>query len=352
MPNTFHAFEFLGRRELPEASLVVLFGDELFLKGRVLGQFTGQLQATDSDINLIKLPGNEATWREVSDELHTVSLFGGAQPRIVVVQQADSFVSEHRSRLEDLAEDPPSQGMLILDVGTFPANTRLYKRVAESGLAIDCRPPMSGKSVDTQAIAKWAAAWGKQRHQLKIKPVVVEHMMDLGGTDLGIIDQNLAKLALYFDSQTEVTEQAIDEYIGGWQTRTIWQVIDNAVAGRTGAALEQLDRLLHNGEDPIGLFAQISWSLRRYAMAFDEAQRYQRLGRRMDVDDVMYQAGFRFPGDKKKAIEQLKKIGRQRGLEYYRLLLECDLSLKGSHSPQPRRRIALEKLILALVDAR
>jgi hypothetical protein len=40
--------------------------------------------------------------------------------------------------------------VLVLDVDEWPANTRLYKALDQSGLQIDCRPPQKkGKSKDT-----------------------------------------------------------------------------------------------------------------------------------------------------------------------------------------------------------
>ena len=55
----------------------------------------------------------------------------------------------NRQRLEDYAAKPRASGVLVLDVDEWPANTRLYKALDQSGLQIDCRPPQKkGKSKD------------------------------------------------------------------------------------------------------------------------------------------------------------------------------------------------------------
>lgn len=364
MSNTTHAFDFLADEkstafaDSERPSFLVVFGNEPFLKGRVRTKlqtlFLGgppDGQETDGDddgdINLIKLPGSEVQLNDLQDELDTISLFGGG-PRVVYVEDADPFVSEHRAELESLVASGRSQGILILEVSDWRSNTKLYKAVDKAGFQIDCRLPSRGRSVDVKKIAKWGSNWGKKQHQLKIKPLVVEHMMDLVGPELGILDQNLAKLSLFFGPKDEVNEEAINEYVGGWQTKTVWNLIENAMNGHANSAISQLDRLLQNGEAPIALFGQISWSLRRYAFAFDEAQRYSRYGKRMDVQEVMTSAGFKFPPEQKKAIEHLKKIGREKGADFYQLLLQCDLALKASHSSASRSRIAVEKLIFEL----
>ena len=74
-------------------------------------------------------------WRDVADELATVSLFGGGRPRLVILERADDFVSANRQRLEDYVAKPSRSGVLVLEVDEWAANTRLYKALDQSGLA-------------------------------------------------------------------------------------------------------------------------------------------------------------------------------------------------------------------------
>ena len=73
-------------------------------------------------------------WRDIADELATASLFGGGSPRLVILERADAFVSANRPKLEDYVAKPRASGVLILEVDEWPANTRLYKAIDQSGL--------------------------------------------------------------------------------------------------------------------------------------------------------------------------------------------------------------------------
>src|SRR3972149_6659804 len=73
-----------------------------------------------------------------TDELATASLFGSGR-RLVIVDEADDFVSEHRAELEDYVAKPHRSGVLVLDVKTWPSTTRLAKAVAACGLTIECK---------------------------------------------------------------------------------------------------------------------------------------------------------------------------------------------------------------------
>ena len=354
MERTPHAFDFLSTPpdELP--SVCVLHGDEAFLKQLCLKQIDKVLQDDDDDFPATQLEGPQLTWRDVSDELATASLFG-PEKRTVVLRRADEFVSKHRPQLEDYVSNPSKSSTLILDVKTFPGNTRLAKMVADSGIAIACKPPerKSGKSksVDTTKLNKWITRWAKNEHGLKLKTTATQQLIDLVGTDIGRINQDLAKLALSVDDpKAEVGPEAIVDVIGGWRTKTTWDLLDAACEGNAAEALTQLDRLLSSGEHPQALFGAFSWSLRRFAAATRAVQSMENEGRRPNLSEALLSAGFRkYPqGALKQAENQLRQLGRDRAGKLYAKLLETDLQLKGTHSQPHRARHAMEMLLAGL----
>ena len=109
--------------------------------------------------------------------------------------------------------------------------------------------------------------------------------------------------------------------------------------------MRQLDRLLLGGENPIGLLAKISASLRRFAAATRLILQAEAAGRRIVLRSALEQAGLR-AFVLQKAERQLRTLGRRRGGRLYRWLLEADLDLKG-YSQIPPRNI-LERLIVRL----
>jgi DNA polymerase III subunit delta len=359
MSHTIHAFDYLADpvKHRPPGVCAV-FGDEPFLKQLVLKELRKQVVGTDTDVPVASHECDERPldWRDVADELATVSLFGGGGPRLVVLERADAFVSANRQRLEDYAAKPKASGVLILEVNEWAANTRLYKALDQAGLQIDCRPPQKGgksKSVDEGAIVKWIVQWGKSKHEVALSNDAAQLLLDLTGPTFGLLDQDLAKLALMVPADSKATPQEVQKIIGGWRTQSIWDLVDAAAVGETAAALQQLDHLLHAGEHPLALVGSLSWSLRRYAAATRIYQQAERSGRKLPLREVLVQAGVKDwpPGTLAKAEERLKHLGRQRAGQLYRWLLELDLSLKGSHSQDDRARWALEQLVLRMAKA-
>jgi DNA polymerase-3 subunit delta len=170
-------------------------------------------------------------------------------------------------------------------------------------------------------------------------------MVEAVGPELGLLDQELAKLALMAGSPGKITPEMVDRMVGGWRTKTTWEMLDAALDGNVTAAMVQLDRLLVSGENAIGLLAQISASLRRLAAATRLILQAEAAGRRIALRQALEQAGVR-AFVLQKAEGQLRRLGRQRGGQLYRWLLEADLDLKGDSAIPPR--YILERLVLRL----
>src|SRR5262245_13267726 len=113
MPGTMHAFDYLDDATAsPCPPVCVLFGDEDFLKRLVKQRLRTRVLGEDADIPFTTFDGEKVEWRDVADEIATVSLFGGSK-RLAIVQDADDFVSANRSMLEAYVEKPHRTGVLI-----------------------------------------------------------------------------------------------------------------------------------------------------------------------------------------------------------------------------------------------
>jgi DNA polymerase-3 subunit delta len=356
MSSTIHAHDYLAAPDGSNVSgLGIIFGDDSFLKRLVLKALRRQVVGDEADVSMAVHDCQERLpdWRDVADELATASLFGQGAPRLVVLERADAFVSANRPKLEDYAAKPRATGVLIIEVDEWPATTRLYKAVERAGFQIDCRPPQKkgkSKEPDEAAIARWIIAWGKSQHTIALTADAAQHLLDLTGPAFGLLDQNLAKLALLASTGSKVTPEQVQEIVGGWRGKSTWDLVDAAAAGDAADALEQLDRMLNAGEHPLALVGSLAWSLRRYAAATRIFQQAERAGSKISLREALTQSGFRdWPiGSVAEAEKRLIQLGRHRAARIYRWLLELDLALKGSHSQDDRARWALEQLVLQM----
>jgi DNA polymerase-3 subunit delta len=335
------ALDFLARPEsFSSGGVCAVSGEDAYLKSAVLKALRAHvLRGDEAEFALTTFTGREATVADVLDALANVSLFGDGR-RMVVIEDADSFVTSFRSELEAYVARPYQSGVLVLEVKSWPANTRLAKAVAASGLAIDCKPPIE------RQIRSWLGQRAKSAN-LRLDASAVDALLDLVPPELGILDQELTKLALLAGKDGVIDSRLVRENVGGWRTRTTWEMIDAAADGRAAVALAQLDRLISAGEKPHGLLPQMSSSLRRFSTAVWQIEAAETDRRRLPLRDALAQAGVP-PFKLADAERQLRHIGRGRAKEIVGWLLAADLAIKGYNSSDDRARIELERLIVRL----
>jgi DNA polymerase-3 subunit delta len=358
------AFEFLANPDkYPVKAFCVLYGDEPLLARDALAVIDGRVLAgEDAEFSRVAFSGEKTAnpqleWRTVVDELSTSALFGGGQ-RLVIIDNADDFVSRSREQLESYAAKPSSSGVLVLIVRTWPSNTKLYKAIAASGLPIECKIDSEDK------LPRWLSLRAEQKHQAKLTADAAEQLLQIIGPELGRLDQELEKLSLIALAEQgiadpvaaaakaklpTITVELVNDNVGGWRAKTAWELSDKMNAGDTARALEQLGRLIESGEEPIALLAQVSSSLRKYAAATRGADLATLENRRVDLKSLLTEAGMKvWPAALQSAEVHLKQLTRPRGRQLLSWLLDADLALKGQSSSGHRARFVLEQLIVRL----
>jgi DNA polymerase III subunit delta len=336
------AIEYLAQPEKsPCGPVCAVFGDESFLKREVLKALRRLVLGGDGgEFSLSTFEGDAAELRDVLDALATATLFGSDR-RLVIVEEADSFVSEHRSELETYVERPAKGSVLVLEVKTWPGNTRLAKAVAASGLAVECKSPNESQ------VKRWLVQRALAEYEVRLDTAAADALVEMLPPELGILEQELAKLSLLVGKQGVINASVVRENVGGWRTRTTWDLVDAAADGRAAEALGQLHRLIAAGEKPQGLLPQMGHSLRQLATATRLIEAAEATGSRLSLRSALEQAGVP-PFKLATAERQLRQLGRERAKQLTGWLLAADLAMKGHNSADSRARLELERLIVRL----
>ena len=204
-----------------------LVGSESFLQMEALREVLASL---GKSVQRIDVEGESAALATVLDELRSYAMFGGS--KLVIVRDADAFITQFRSQLEDYVEAPSDSGTLVLRVSALPKSQRIYKFIDKLGGIVPCEPLKQAQ------LPKWLIDRAKQAHQMKLMPEAAALLAEMIGEDLVKLDSELAKLALMSDDQTIDTK-----LVGGgvvFQREREMYELTNALA--TGNATEALRR--------------------------------------------------------------------------------------------------------------
>ncbi len=315
--------------------IYVLHGDEQFLKRRAQAALRTLVLGPDDDgFGVSNRDGDKANWAEIRDELETLPFL--SPRRLVVVERADPFVTRERSRLEKYFAEPSAHGVLVLEVQTWAANTKLAKALPDAA-TLACKTP------DSRKLPEWCVSWCTAQHGKPLTVPAARLLVDLVGADMGLLDQEMAKLAIYAGSNSRIDVADVDQLVGQSRAETTWKIFDLIAAGQMGAVLTLLDRLFDQGEEPLRMLGAFSMQLRRLAQA-------ARLNARgVPLANALEQTGIP-PFARRGAEQQLRHLGRRRLDLLYDWLLETDLGLKGSSQLPPRT--LMERFVVQLARPR
>lgn len=330
-----HATEFLSSETEPSAvPVLVLFGSERSLKIDVLHRIPG-CAATDADdeedVCFSRVAGDDAQLTDVTDELLTISMFGDR--RIVMVEDADGFVKDNRPGLEKYVTSPAKASLLILDVKSWPKNTRLAKTLAKTGLAVECNP-LTGI-----ALIKWLQNLAMERHQKTLDRDAATLMVNLAGDSLGILQQETAKLASLAGDADSISSEDVQQAVGDWRTQTTWVMLDAVRDGNAGEAIESLDNLISAGEPAQKIMGGVTFVFRKFGEATELARQSR------DVSGALKSAGV-FPSAIGPGEAYLRRIGFDKASRILQTLADADANLKGGSRIDPHRQ--LEELLVRL----
>jgi DNA polymerase-3 subunit delta len=312
--------------------IYVVFGEEAFLKRQILASLRHSILGDGDDAFALSThTGERATLADVMADVETLPFL--APRRLVVVEQADEFVSTYRAQLEKYLAKPARSGILVLEVKSWPANTRLAKLLDDKAV-IQCKP-LTG-----QQIPSWCVRRIKHEHDKTLSTQAAKLLLELVGNDLGLLDQELAKLACYAGQAKKIEFEDVDDLVGRHRMADAFRIFDSVADSKPAEALRILDRLFEQGEDAFRIEGAFSYELRCLARGY----RLHRQGQ--SLHSALEDGGYR-PFAVRRGEQLLRHLGRQRADHLYDWLLEVDQGMKGGSVLTPRQLV--ERMLVGLL---
>lgn len=250
-------------------SIFVIFGDEEFQKVQTIEQTLDRLLPPEIDrgMALCEYDGAKAEdaggpgLAAVLADLRTLPFL--SDRRVVLIRDADKFISAHREKLEDYCRAPSAVGTLILECRTFLKTTRLAKAIPASGL-LECRK-LRGDALIAFAVEQ-ARKTGKQ-----LDPATAALLVERIGNDQGMVANEIEKLALYIAERPRITAEDIATLVGLTREELIFATVDAAAQGRAAEALTRWRQMLALDKDVIyPALGGIAWKLRSLLSAHQQ----------------------------------------------------------------------------------
>jgi DNA polymerase-3 subunit delta len=267
---------------------------------------------------------------EVLDELRTAPFL--TDKRVVLVKDADKFISANRPTLEKYFDNPCSTGRLIFTVRTWDARTILAKKLAKAGKLIKVVPPKRGEL--PHRLIKYAS----EAHDKKLARDAATLLIELTGDELPRLYSEIDKLALFADAEKAITAKHIESLIGHNRLFDAFTVIDAVIAGNVAVALERLRGMFAQdksaGFSVVGAFAYHFRKMFNAKAMLEKGVRTGEVARRCNIWS-----------QQDKFFAQLRQITLKQIGGHLQQLAETDYAIKTGRT---KPHIAMEQFILRL----
>ncbi len=299
----------------------VLTRDRAYLKivDSLLGDADRQLCLTQYD------PSVEIA--TVLDELRTLPFL--APHRVVVVREAEAFISSNKDLLDHYLDKPANSGSLILIVNSLDGRLSVSKKLKAVGTIIDCKEP------DKADLAKWITAEVKRLDKTIDQPAA--HMLaEWIGTDLASLRNELEKLSIYVGDKNRISVDDISAIVAAGSSPEAFALSNAITAGDIKTALEVTAGALATRGAEFMMLGQVAWHIRRALQVQQEIEAGASANQAMKSARVFY--------GQREFEAMLKRRSRKKLQSDMRRLIAADLAMKSGVPP----KAAMQQLVVEL----
>lgn len=264
-------------------------------------------------------------------------------PRQVVfledAEAIEEFAEKKRDQTVDLLKsylgDPAPFTVLVVEATGLDDRMKLAKLLMEKTLVVEV-----GLGEDAgnrqKAAVNLARAIGKDQG-VTFEPGAAEDLAEFVAADLMRLKTEIDKLATFVAGRKAIRRGDVSALVVSEKTTTVWELADLLAARQSSKALEFLNRLLREGEEPLAMVGAMAWMYRKLIEASELKgvangwQAARALSMRPEQADL--------------ALRSAQKIPKAQLLDGLRALQKADDRLK---SGKPDARAVMEFLIAEL----
>jgi DNA polymerase III subunit delta len=321
--NTAQLKEKLTKGKTPAALL--LLGDEPYLR-----------DACRAELIDAYVPEAARTWavsRYSADRGETQAAVEQSQTLPMLAKQQVVFLEEVEA-IEKLGEkaredalgmltayldNPAPFTVLVLEAEKLDMRMQLGKKLSDLTLVVEVG--LGDRVEDRIGAAVGLAKSLAKEDGIEFEKGAAEDLAEFVNGDLLRLKTEVEKLATYAANRKSVRREDISLMVISEKTSTIWEVADLIASRQPRKALEFIERLLRDGEEPVMMVGGLAWMYRKLIEASEIRgatngwQAARTLGMRPEQAEL--------------AIQSARKISKHRLLDGLLALQEADSRLKG-----------------------
>ena len=250
------------------STFYVIHGEDTWQVDRSRAMISALIPKTEREYNLVQLDGSALKLPELENQLQ-FSLLG--ERKIIMIEnlrllkgkskEDEEEESSAKSGTEDearwLEQLTHSDNILVLYFyQNIDKRKRFAKQVLAAATTIEC--PMLKRDDMIRAVQEFF-----QSHKLKADFGLVDAIVQISGSQLGIAEQEVAKLSLVFHQEKPILLREAEKYLSPSAELNVFQLMELMTSKKFAEAIELLSEILRRGEEPFRLLGLLRYQLRQ-----------------------------------------------------------------------------------------
>jgi len=315
--------ERLGKGKAVAALL--LLGDEPYLRDRCRAELIEKYVPEAARTWAVsRFSAQRGETQAAMDQAQTLPMLSPRQ--VVFLEDAEAIEKlgeknreETVEAIEAYLENPAPFTVLVVEASGLDQRMKLAKLLAEKALVVDV-----GASEDTDERVAAAVGLAKtlaKEQGIEFEMGAAEDLAEFVSGDLMRLKTEVEKLATYAAERKRVRREDVAALVISEKTTTVWELADLLATRQPKKALEFLERLLREGEEPPMMVGAMAWMYRKLM----EASELRGVTNGFQAARALSMR----PEQAQIALDSAKKISRERLIAGLKALREADDRLKG-----------------------
>jgi DNA polymerase III subunit delta len=304
---------------------LLLLGDQPYLRNAcraaLIDKFVPEAARTWA---VSRFSGDRGETRAALDQSQSMPMLSSQQ--VVFLEEAEAIEKLGEKAREDAIEcitaylqDPAPFTVFVIEAERLDMRMLLGKKLTELTLVVEVG--LAEKTEDRLGAAEALAKVMAKEHRVTFEKGAAENLAEFVNGDLMRLKTEVEKLATYAADRKTIRPEDVSLLVISEKTTTIWEVADLLASHQPRKALEFIDRLLREGEEPPLMVGALAWMYRKLV----EASELRGVTNGWQASKAL---GMR-PEQAELALRCARKIPRERLLDGLQALQQADDRLKG-----------------------
>jgi DNA polymerase-3 subunit delta len=250
---------------------ILLLGEEPYLRdicrAQLIDQYVPEAARTWA---VSRFSAERGDVQAALDQAQTLPMLSPQQ--VVFLEEAEAieeFAEKKRDeavkQLELYLADPAPFTVLVMEAAHLDQRMKLSKLLTEKSLVVNVG---LGEDRDQRAAAAVALARSLAKEQgVEFERGAAEDLAECVAADLQRLKTEIEKLATFAGQRKLIRREDVALMVISERAATVWEMADLIASHQGKRALDFLDRLLRDGEEPLQMLGAMAWMYRKLVEA-------------------------------------------------------------------------------------